>query len=179
MKKLTISEENAYAAYAVADEQGKKLLSALLGTEFKPQDTYHITDRIKTYEDACSVLGVEPQTYEDMSYDVAAYLKLCTIIEALNEGWLPQFTKDEYRYHHWFKLFTQKEIDNMDTEKKARVLARSYYGTNMLGGVAYAGTYNDSSLTYTLVGSRLALKSKYLAKYCGEQFIDIWADYIL
>ena len=29
------------------------------------------------------------------------------------------------------------------------------------------------------IGSRLCLKTRELAVYCGKQFIDIWADFLL
>ena len=66
----------------------------------------------------------------------------------------------------------------MDEEEKARVVYRSYYFANASGGVACAYTRHDSPSTYTSIGSRLAFKSSELAKYAGEQFVEIWADYV-
>ena len=183
-KEIKISQENALNAYNNASAEGKELLEHLLGKEvFMPKD---ITERIKTFEDALRVLGTPEEEisddffkeYEKLGKDVVAYLKLRVITEALNEGWKPQFTTNEYRWFPWFELFTQKELDNMDDEKKSRVVLRSYSGADTGGGVAYVGASNDSSDTNTDYGSRLAFKTQELAKYAGKQFLDIWADYV-
>ncbi len=176
--EITINEKNAQAAYDAADEQGKKMLTALFGTAFQPADNRPITERVKSYEDACKVLGVEPQTYDDEEVDIAAFKKLRTIAKALNEGWLPQFTRGEFRYYPWFEFYGKDKIVNMSEEEKRRIAARSYCSTFTRGGVGCVYTYNDSSDTYAHYGSRLALKSSTLAQYMGEQFIVIWADYI-
>ena len=66
-----------------------------------------ITERIKTFKDACKELGNHPFVKEYAlinpftncySSDLVAYLKLRIIVAALNEGWEPKFTEDEYRY---------------------------------------------------------------------------------
>ena len=183
-KEIKISQENALNAYNNASAEGKELLEHLLGKEvFMPKD---ITERIKTFEDALRVLGTPEEEisddffkeYEKLGKDVVAYLKLRVITEALNEGWKPQFTTNEYRWFPWFELFTQKELDNMDDEKKSRVVLRSCDYANTNGGVAFVGADNDSSDTNTDYGSRLAFKTQELAKYAGKQFLDIWADYV-
>ncbi len=76
--------------------------------KFEPINNRPITERVKTFEDACNILGenhpcvvaynaferdvmaaVDPKEIAD----VAAYLKLRIIATALNEGWEPQFTE--------------------------------------------------------------------------------------
>lgn len=149
----------------------------------KPQN---VMERVKTFKDACNELGIEHdkwvQDKKDLGLeaDVIAYLKLRIITAALNEGWKPQFTTDEYRYFPWFYLYTQSEIDEMSEEEKSRVVYRSYYiaSASAHGGVAYAHTNYDSSDTYAVIGSRLAFKTRELAEYAGRQFVEIWADYV-
>lgn len=147
----------------------------------KPQN---VMERVKTFKDACNELGIEHdkwvQDKKDLGLeaDVIAYLKLRIIAAALNEGWKPQFTTDEYRYFPWFYLYTQSEIDEMSEEEKSRVVYRSYGYAYAYGGVAYAYTYLDSSHTSTSIGSRLAFKTRELAEYAGRQFVEIWADYV-
>lgn len=147
----------------------------------KPQN---VMERVKTFKDACNELGIEHdkwvQDKKDLGLeaDVIAYLKLRIIAAALNEGWKPQFTTDEYRYFPWFYLYTQSEIDEMSEEEKSRVVYRSGYGANAFGGVAYAYSDGDSSDTYAFIGSRLAFKTRELAEYAGRQFVEIWADYV-
>lgn len=147
----------------------------------KPQN---VMERVKTFKDACNELGIEhdkwAQDKKDLGLeaDVIAYLKLRIIAAALNEGWKPQFTTDEYRYFPWFYLYTQSEIDEMSEEEKSRVVYRSYNYAFANGGVAYAYTSHDSSSPYTSIGSRLAFKTRELAEYAGRQFVEIWADYV-
>lgn len=147
----------------------------------KPQN---VMERVKTFKDACNELGIEHdkwvQDKKDLGLeaDVIAYLKLRIIAAALNEGWKPQFTTDEYRYFPWFYLYTQSEIDEMSEEEKSRVVVRSNNGALASGGVASAYPYDDSSYTYTYIGSRLAFKTRELAEYAGRQFVEIWADYV-
>lgn len=147
----------------------------------KPQN---VMERVKTFKDACNELGIEHdkwvQDKKDLGLeaDVIAYLKLRIIAAALNEGWKPQFTTDEYRYFPWFYLYTQSEIDEMSEEEKSRVVSRSSSYANAYGGVAYAYTLYDSSATHTYIGSRLAFKTRELAEYAGRQFVEIWADYV-
>ena len=147
----------------------------------KPQN---VMERVKTFKDACNELGIEHdkwvQDKKDLGLeaDVIAYLKLRIIAAALNEGWKPQFTTDEYRYFPWFYLYTQSEIDEMSEEEKSRVVYRSSVSASANGGVAYAYSYSDSSVTYAAIGSRLAFKTRELAEYAGRQFVEIWADYV-
>lgn len=147
----------------------------------KPQN---VMERVKTFKDACNELGIEHdkwvQDKKDLGLeaDVIAYLKLRIIAAALNEGWKPQFTTDEYRYFPWFYLYTQSEIDEMSEEEKSRVVFRSYSNAYACGGFAYAYAFNDSSYTSSVIGSRVAFKTRELAEYAGRQFVEIWADYV-
>ena len=67
-----------------------------------------ITKRVKTYADACAVLGIEPMNETVLAKlgftkDEIAYRKLKTIAEALNEGWRPDWANsNEYKYWPWF-----------------------------------------------------------------------------
>ena len=151
-----------------------------------------VTERIKTFDDACNELGEENvlvQAYRTAEFntsgnqsdvsDVVAYLKLRVIAEALNEGWKPQFTTYEHRWHPWFYICTQEEIDRMDEEKKKKLWL--FGGSSSDGALCgLAATRSDVGWTYSAatVSARLAVKSEALAKYFGQQFIDIWADYI-
>ena len=155
-------------------------------------DNRPVTERIKTVEDACNELGEENvlvQAYRTAEFntsgnqndvsDVVAYLKLRVIAEALNEGWEPQFKKEEYRYYPWFYLYRQVEIDNMDEKKKKKLWlfdGASHDGAHR--GLAVAGSGSTGSNSGAAFSARLAVKSEALAKYFGQQFIDIWSDYV-
>ena len=191
-KELKINAENALKAYKSADSNGRLILEQLFGEElFNPKN---IMDRVKTFEDAMNELGSEHKLvtlYEsfmkdipekdDFDNDVASYLKLRIVVAALNEGWEPQFTEDEYRWYPYFYLYTKEEYNrlNEDEKKKCRVVGRSHNSAYVSGGVAYAYANYAWSYSYSIFGCRLALKSEELAEYCGKQFIDIWMDYLI
>ena len=153
------------------------------------KDNRPVTERIKTFEDAVMATGMTlPFDDNQLSYlpkDIVAYMKLRVIAAALNElhettlDEFPKFTTDEYRWYPWFYLYTQEEIDKMDEEKKKRLWlfgGGSHNGASC--GLAYAPSNDAWSYSYADISARLAVKSEALAKYFGQQFIDIWADYI-
>ena len=184
---LTISRENAIAAYDNTNDAGRKLLENLFGKEVF---TNGITERVKTFEDACSVLGedhplVGQYRFSDSAYkghsmseDFIAYLKLRIITAALNEGWEPQFTEDEWRYFPWFQFFTQKELDEMSEEEKGSVFIRTNLYSYAYGGIAFVHANTVSSYSGGQADARLAFKSRELAEYAGRQFIRLYADFI-
>ena len=154
------------------------------------KDNRPVTERIKTFEDARDELGDEhPLVKEywgvininlDIKQDLISYLKLRIICAALNEGWEPKFTTDEYRHYPWFYIYTQEEIDNMDEEKKKSLWlfgGSSSYGAYC--GLAPATSDAAWSNSSASLSARLAVKSEALAKYFGQQFIEIWADYLI
>ena len=175
--KMEIDIKNIKAAYETATESEKTLLSTLfpdlsLGqTEEKP-----VTERIKTFEDAVHALGehslvTEWRIDDNLSPDLEAYLKLRIICAALNEGWKPKFDKDEFRYYPWFRIYTKDEYEELDEDEKKE--------SRVVNQVSYAFSRYGSAHVGTHLGSRLAFKTKELAEYCGKQFIDIWADYLM
>lgn len=169
---------------AISKEQVKNEMHKVFGEDtFKPKD---IMERVKTFEDACRELGLDSEDLEqkwrdnNLMPDEIAYQKLRIICAALNEGWEPQFTEDEWRYYPWFWLYTQEEINDMDEDEKTnrRLMSTGDYQTGY-AGLAYARSNYAPSAASPNVGSRLCLKSDTLAVYCGKQFINIWADYML
>ena len=159
------------------------------------KDNRPVTERIKTFEDVCNELGEdhpmvsvydalvsrangEQSLAEWMGKDVVAFLKLRIITEALNEGWHPKFTEDEYRYYPWFYIYTKEEYDNFSEEEKRRCVGRAYYDAYACCSLVYAHSFYASSSSYTNVGVRLAFSNRDLADYAGKQFIDIWADFV-
>lgn len=186
-KNLEIRRENAMAAYANTDARGRELLENLFGKDiFVKKD---ITERVKTFEDACAVLGdehplVEQHRCTDIRYkgdpkteDLIAYLKLRIITAALNEGWEPQFTVDECRYYPVFEFFTQREFNEMSDDKKRRVVGRVYHNSSAGGYLVFAYASIVPSFSCCDVGSRLVLKTRELAEYAGRQFIELYADF--
>lgn len=159
------------------------------------KDKRPVAERIKTFEDACNELGEdhpmvsvydalvtrangEQSLAEWMGKDVVAFLKLRIITEALNEGWYPKFTEDEYRYYPWFYIYTKEEYDNFSEEEKRRCVGRANNGAYAYGGLVYASALDASSGSNAYSGARLAFSNRDLAEYAGKQFIDIWADFV-
>lgn len=143
---------------AISKEQVQNEMHKVFGEDtFKPKD---IMERVKTFEDACRELGEEHpfvRSYNGYTNnihennkndtDILAYLKLRIICAALNEGWEPQFTEDEWRYYPWFWLYTQKEINDMDEDEKTdrRLMSTGEYQTGYAG---LACAYSSRPLGY-------------------------------
>ena len=125
-----------------------------------------ITDKVKSFEDACAVLGIAPESVipyanpkDQEEVATNAYRKLTTIAKALNEGWQPNWNDhDEWKYQPWFEVEASEE-------KPA--------------GSGFSITDYGGWRTTTYVGSRLCFKSSALALYAGKQFADIYKDYLL
>lgn len=153
MQTLQIDEKKARSLYNTATPEFKTMLVDTFGEKFF---TVKITDRVKTFKDACQVAEFK----EDHSSfnglpgdDEAAYRKLKVIVLALNEGWEPDWNNsNEYKWCPWFY---------MDTP-----------------GFRFYGSDFDLSFSGTTGGSRLCFKSEELATYAGKQFIDIYKDFL-
>lgn len=157
MTTLSIKQEAAKTAYENADPSGKKLLVDLFGSK---ELGLKIQDRIKTFEDALALYPPSDNLKLFLDYNgidkdmlaAQAWAKMGIIAKALNEGWTPDWTNsDQYKYYPWF---------NMNTGS----------------GLSYHGYLYVHS--YTLVGSRLVFKSEELATYAGQQFIDIYSQFL-
>ena len=186
---MEIDVKNIKAAYRTATESERTLLFTLfpdlhLGEEEK--DNRPVTERIKTFEDACAELGdsnpmvLAYRDTNDNMPDITAYMKLRIITAALNEGWQPQFTEDELRWYPWFCLWTDEELSNKSDEWKQEHALKDF--GNFQGewaGFACANSYYAPSNAAANVGSRLCYKSEALADYSGRQFADLWADFYL
>ena len=154
----------------------------------KPKD---ITERIKTLEDAIKALGdkhplvsqyyraVATFKYEPMTEDFLAYLKLRVICVALNEGWEPTFGADECRYYPWYYLYSKYDYENLnEDEKNSCVAGCSNSKSNANASHLYVSASGSSAVSNSIRSSRLALKTRELAEYCGKQFVNIWCDYL-
>ena len=147
---LSISLNEAKILYKEATLERKLELEELF-PELKPQ---LITDRVKTYEDALKVLGREDFSHENLYPREIARRKIEIIIEALNEGWKPDW--ENASQLKWYPHF---------------------YWSSM--GLWYS--YSDYSPTYayTDFGVRLCCKSEEIADYVGQQFLDLYKEMFL
>ena len=159
MRTLQIKQDSLLVAFRNAGKEGKQVLSDLFGKQVALYD--NITDRVKSFEDACQVLGISTNVPEVKGLPrkhqkaIIANYKLIVIAEALNEGWKPNWQdSDEYKYYPWFDMSNP-------------------------AGVGYSNTNSTASNTRANVGSRLCLKNRELAIYFGQTFTDLFNDSLL
>lgn len=155
MKTLQLSEQKARELYRSGSKELKTVLEESFGKDFFSQD---VTERVKTYLDACHELGREPLDEKKLlelgltEHDIA-YQKLTLIIEALNEGWKADVCDANVR--RWYPWF----------EPNGSPSSFAFDGSPYVIAYATAGS-----------GSRLCYKTRELAEYSAKQFIDIWKD---
>lgn len=148
-----------------------------------------VTERVKTFDDACKELGIDAEAIQQQWQDAGitmldevAYQKLRIITAALNEGWEPEFKKDEYRYYPYCILYTKAEIEQKDDEWKDEYNLQLWIGGGTSGhgafcGLAFAGSDFAWSYAAAYFSARLAHKTEELAIYSGKQFTELWANY--
>ena len=133
---------------------------------YKEEDYEEITDRVKTYEDACKVLGVEPINEQNAKAqgfrsDEIARRKLETIAAALNEGWKPDWNNtDQYKYYPYFYI-----QENAKGKGSA--------------GLSCASSDYAAAYTIAYVGSRLCFYASRLARYASNQFTDLYEQILI
>lgn len=146
------------AARDYIDENDDVRIFDLAVVEIEVAEPY---DHVKSYEDACRVLGVEPVDEQAMAAagfraDEIARRKLETITAALNDGWKPDWNDtDQAKYVPWFWI-------------KPRPGQTS-------AGLADATTNSAPSYAYARFGSRLCFKNAAVARYAANQFTELYA----
>ena len=80
-------------------------------------------------------------------------------------------------WYPWFALYTKKEINDMYPEQRGALVSAG------AAGGAYAGfgslnAHNRSSYALANIGFRLCQETEEKAKYFGQQFIELWAEYL-
>lgn len=155
--KLEINKEDAIKAYENSTKKEKRLLEDLFG---KKVFQLEVMERIKTVEDLLEENGITREEFdescEDLEKDEVAYRLIKMLVKTLNEEWTPNWSNSsEYKYTPWF---------NMNDKSSS-------------SGFSYHVC--DYWTSTTIIGSRLCFKSGELAKYAGEQFIDIYRDYMI
>lgn len=154
------------------------------------KDNRPITERVKTFEDACQILGIDAEAIQEQwesagldMIDEIAYQKLRIITAALNEGWEPDFTNpNEYRYYPYLCLWTKEELEQKTDEWKDERNLQLWIGggtSNYAANCGLACAYSDRawSTANAYLSARLAHKTEELAIYSGKQFTELWANY--
>lgn len=115
-------------------------------------------EEIKTYKDACKVIGRKPRTYKDKHLNL--YEQLSTIIAALNfisndnKPWTPKFN---YCYiYSW--LYKEDEH-------------------NKSAGLFYLDSHSELDYSHASVGTSLKIKERKDGNYIIENFKELLQDW--
>jgi hypothetical protein len=156
-KTLQIEESTAREVYKKADTQLKSILEESFGKEFfEPK----IQDRVKTIDDVLRILKLKknqvipyakPKNKAQRSANAFALIPL--IAKVLNgKDWIPDFLNtNQYKYYPWF-----------------RRTSGGWVGDGHSGG--------DVDVAH--LGSGFYFKNSELALYAGNQFLEIYKDYL-
>lgn len=151
--EATIDKKKVRSLYNDGSTADRNLLEQLLGKDFFSQK---ITDRIKTFEDACDEIGIDPNdsNFSTGTPDEIALKKIKVVRNALNpKGWAPDWNNGSQRkWAPWFYL-------------------------NNPGFRFYVSFY-VLSLTRTTGGSRLCFESEELSDYAANQFLDLYKAWL-
>lgn len=198
--KVEIEESKLQTAYANACDGIKDFMESLFGKKVfeAAKPTLDDYKTIRTYEDACEALGETPILSENRKkalcakfpdhYDfrqnmpnhIIALMKLETISRALwgrNFQPKPDGEGSKVYWYPWFALWTKKEVEDMNPEQRGALLsAGAGSGANAGFGCLHAS--NRSSGADAYFGFRLCQETEEKAKYFGQQFIELWAEYL-
>lgn len=191
-ENITISKQDLLKAYREAEPSQKELMKQLFGAATFTNN-FNVMERVKTFQDALNELGDDHPLVRQfvcvcniafnnsgvkLDADIIAYLKLRIIAAAVNEGWEPKFTKDEYRYYPFFYVLTKEEYEKLSAEGKRRVVGRVLVNASSSGGLVYSEESYAPSYSFPHIGVRLAFKTRELAEYAAKQFLNIWVDFV-
>lgn len=117
--------------------------------------------KIKSYEDACKAIGIDPEHLPEVSNlpeDLAQYIvdcyRLAVVNQAINGKWRADYgNHDQRKFYPWFSI----EED---------------YVPGSGGGFSFLVSHFD--LADTRVGARLAYETREQADYAGKTFADLY-----
>lgn len=187
-KELKITSANYEAAYAMADDNTRKILAVLVGdnettaTPSRPAPSLSDYTTIRSYEDACVALGesldVEKLVAAGVPNHIIAQMKLEHICKALWGGenkCQPTADGSKVWWYPVMALWTPGEISNMsDDERGALLSAYAHCGAH--AGFGFLCAYSRSSWAYADGAFRLCLDTEEKAEYFGKQFVELWAE---
>lgn len=187
-KELKITSANYEAAYAMADENTRKVLATLVGDNettampTRPAPSLSDYTTIRSYEDACMALGESLDDDKLFAADVPAHIiaqmKLELICKALWGGenkCQPTADGSKVWWYPVLALWTPSEIAGMeDEQRKALLSASATYGA--FAGFGCLNAHSRSSWTNAYGGFRLCLDTEEKAEYFGRQFVELWAE---
>lgn len=197
--KVEIEESKLQTAYANACDGVKDFMESLFGKKVfeAAKPTLDDYKTIRTYEDACVALKQDAIRVDSVNGDtttvltnlgarvnipshIVALMKLETISRALwgrNFQPKPDGEGSKVYWYPWFALWTKKEVEDMNPEQRGALLsAHAYDGAT--AGFGYLRAITRSSTASAYIGFRLCQETEEKAKYFGQQFIELWAEYL-
>lgn len=187
-KELKITSANYEAAYAMADDNTRKILAVLVGdnettaTPSRPAPSLSDYTTIRSYEDACVALGesldVEKLVAAGVPNHIIAQMKLEHICKALWGGenkCQPTADGSKVWWYPVMALWTPGEISNMSDDERGALLSAAASTGASAGFGPLNATYR-SSWSDALGGFRLCLDTEEKAEYFGKQFVELWAE---
>lgn len=147
---LTLKKSTAKKIYPDSPDWFKEVLEENFGKELFKKRTF---EDIRTFEDACEELGIDPQTVtnENDTPDEAAYKKLKIVIKATNQGWTPDWNNSNQ--YKWWPYF------------------------NLSSGSGFSHTSSYCCYEYSAVGSRLCFESEAKSNYAAKQFNELYKQF--
>ena len=122
--------------------------------------------QIKTFEDACKKLGIDPTNLPevsnltaDLQQAVIDHYKMMIVSQALNDGWKPDW--NDHNQRKWNPWFTVKASSKNP------------------GGSGLVCSNALNWITGTGVGSRLCFRDAETAEYAGRQFKKLYEGFWL
>jgi hypothetical protein len=149
--ELKLKKATAKKLYPESPDWFKEELEEAFGKECFQKRRF---DEIKTFEDACEELGIDPESviHDADTMDERAYKKLKVIIKAINQGWIPDW--DNGNQEKWWPWF------------------------NLSSGFGFDDSYYLCTYTDTCVGSRLCFESKEKSDYCVNKFLNLYKTFL-
>jgi hypothetical protein len=144
-----------------------------------------VKERVRSFEDACLKLGIakeskperdkEPYAHHiimcpapNVEYipkrfrkSLLAYYRLMVIIEALNGGWIPDFTDMDQKKYYVFAAWSRSESEDIAV----------YLGLE--------ASHPGYAWTASSLGARLALKDRKTAEYAMKNFKSLYEEFFM
>jgi len=152
---LQIEENEAKRLYDDVPPWFQKQLIKEFGQDvFIKQDF----ENIKTFDDACRKCGTTEEEFNEkwnslgLPSDTLTYEKIKIVVKAINNGWTPDWDNtNQPKYYPWF---------------------------NLSSGFAFGATYYYCTDTDAGCGSRLCFESREKSDYAGQQFLELYKEFI-
>lgn len=180
-RNVKISLEKAREWYNSGNESLKEIaLQAFNESEL----IVKVWENIKTFEDACRVLGINPKSI-DLTYDshIKNIYKLHIIRKALNAGWKPKLNEGTI-YYPWISYYLKGHIYGSHRKPIADFKAKEDNKIYTLVGGDYScyngglGSFDYGGGDVMAVLGLLGCKSEEIAKYFSITFGKLIFDTI-